>query len=381
MKKTALITLCILAASCQQNALPDGAENKENINGGTLRVDLVLPDASGTKVAGSAARELSVNTLQIFVFKDSGTSDHSLNIRETDKWVSDGSTSVTLNTYVGNKRVWALVNAPRLAFANEQELMTHYSRLEENSATNLLMTGETTVEVAEFNAAASVGTITPAAITVRHLGSRITVRNVKVNFSGTSLEGCYFDVKELYVLNAVNSISLDGTCRTVSELGSSACWYNLEAWNPSIPSAAQAILGDRGNLNISIGPTQGTQDLNRFFYVYPNVSTSENDNTESTESARFTRLVLHGYIRGAAGRNLGDNMAHGEESYYCFDIPKTNDSSITLERNHSYDIENITITMPGGESDSPADRPKFGKVSATITVTDWGEHTQLTYEL
>ncbi len=381
MKKTVLITLCILAAACQQNTLPDGEANKDNINGGTLQVDLVLPDASGTKVAASAAEELVVNTLQIFVFKNNSSSDHSLNVRETDKWVSDGSTSVTLNTYVGNKRVWALVNAPRLAFTNEQELMTHYSKLEENSATNLLMTGDATVEVAEFNSAASVGAITPVAITVRHLGARITVRNLNTDFTGTSLEGCYFDVKELYVLNAVNSISLSGTSRTLSELGSSANWYNLESWNTSTPAAAQAILGDRGNLNLSIGPTQGTQDLKRFFYVYPNVSTSDNDNTEATASARLTRLILHGYIRGAAGRGLGDNIAHAEESYYCLDIPKTNDASATLQRNYSYDIENITITMPGGPSDAPADRPKFGKLSATITVTDWGEHIQLTYEL
>ena len=91
-------------------------------------------------------------------------------------------------------------------------------------------------------------------------------------------------------------------------------------------------------------------------------------------------MILHGYVRGAAGRNQGDNAAHGEESFFCFDIPKSS-SGASLERNHTYDIENITITMPGGTSDSPANRPKFGKVSATVTVGEWGGHTTLTYEL
>lgn len=380
MKKYLLITLCLLAAACQKNASFEKVENTETVPGGTLLVDLMLPSGPLTKVSGTDAKESAVKTLQIFVFKDISGSDFSQNVRETDKWSADGSTTLALNTYVGKKKVWALVNAPRLAFANEQELMSHYSRLEENSATGLVMTGSTIVEVGEYNAAASVGAVTPVPITVSRLGARISVRNVNVDFSGTSLEGCYLDIKEVYILNAVNSVSLGGTARTTSELGSSAYWYNLEAWNDGVPAAAQAILGDRGNLNISIGPTSGTQDINRFFYVYPNVSTAANDNTESTPSARLTRLILHGYIRGAAGRNLGDNVAHAEESYYCFDIPKSS-TGITVERNHTYDIENISISMPGGTSDLPAHRPKYGKVNATITVGEWGGHTTLTYEL
>ena len=380
MKKTFLLALCLLAAACQQNSPSQWLQGDESTPTGTLLINLILPGSPSTKVMGTATDESAVNTLQIFVFKDISSSDLSQNIKETDKWSSDGSTTLTLNTYVGKKKVWALVNAPRLAFANEQELITHYSMLEENSATNLVMTGSTPIEVSEYNTAATVGAVTPAPIVVSHMGARISVRNVNVDYSGTSLEGCYFDVKEVYVLNAVNSVRLDGTSRTVSELGSSSNWYNLEAWNEGVPAGAKGILGDRGNLGISIGPTTGKQDLNRFFYVYPNVSTAENDNTEATASARLTRLILHGYVRGAAGRNQGDNAAHGEESFFCFDIPKSS-SGASLERNHTYDIENITITMPGGTSDSPANRPKFGKVSATVTVGEWGGHTTLTYEL
>lgn len=377
MKKYLLITLCLLAAACRQNP---SAENLENTTGGMLLVNLDIPGDPATKVIGNESNESKINSLQVFVFKDLSASDPSQNVRETDKWSNDGNASMALNTYVGKKKVWALVNAPRLAFANEQELLNHYSKLEENSAEGLVMTGKANIEVGEYNAAASVGAITPIAITVFRLGARISVRNVNVDFTGTSLEGCYLDIKEVYVLNAVNSVSLGGTSRTISELGSSANWYNLEAWSDGTPAKAQAILGDRGNMNISVGPTSGTQDLKRFFYVYPNVSTSANDNTEATPSARLTRIILHGYIRGAAGRNAGDNLAHAEESYYCFDIPKSS-TGVTLERNHTYDIENITITMPGGASDAPGSRPKIGKVNATVTVGDWGGHTTLTYDL
>ena len=380
MKKYLLFTLSLLLASCQQNSPSDWTEDPESPGAGTLLVNLILPDAPATKVSGSDTDESAVKTLQIFVFKDISSADPTRNVRETDKWSSDGSTTLTLNTYTGKKRVWALVNAPRQSFENEYALLSHYSMLEENSPTALVMTGSTSVEVGENNTAASVGSVTPVTITVSRLGARISIRNVKVDFTDTSLEGCTFDIKEVYVLNAVNSVSLDGTGRTTTELGSSAHWYNLEAWNESLPSTACALLGDRGNLGISIGPTSGKKDLNRYFYVYPNLSTAEQDNTGATASARLTRIILHGFIRGEKGRNLGDNAAHAEESYYCFDIPKSS-TGATLESNHTYDIADITITMPGGPSDAPGDRPKFGKIETTVTVSEWGGQTTLTYEL
>ena len=380
MRKYLTLVTCLAMAACQASLTTNGPESPEAVPEETLQVQLILPDSPHTKVAEAETNESAVRSLQIFVFKDAGTRNPAQNLRETDKRAADGETTLTLNTYVGLKKVWALVNAPRQSFANEQELLSHYSMLEDNSATALVMTGSANAIVGENNTAASVGAVTTVPITVSHLGARISIKKVKVDFSATSLEGCYLDIKEVYILNAVNSISLAGTGRTKAELGSSANWYNLEAWDASLPTAAGAILGDRGNMGITIGPTTGTVDLNRYFYVYPNVSTAEDDNTGAQASARLTSMIVHGYIRGQAGRNLGDNLAHAEESYYCLDIPKSS-TGATLERNHTYDIEEITITLPGGPSDQPGDRPQFGKVTANVTVSQWGGHTTLTYEL
>ena len=380
MRKKLLFAIGVILASCQQITPSAWEQNPESASTETLLVNLVLPVGPSTKVLASEAKETAVNSLQIFVFKAVSETDHSKNVRETDKWDASGNTALTLSTYTGDKIIWALVNAPRQSFSNEAELLAHHSMLEENSATGLVMTGSATKKVVENNTHSSVGDITSVPITVSHLGARLSIQNVKVDFSNTSLEGCYLDIKEVYVLNAVNNVCLDGKSRTKEELKSSANWYNLEAWSGSIPTTAQSLLGDRGNLKITLGPTTGEKELNRCFYVYPNASTSNDDNTDATASARLTRIILHGYIRGEAGRKLGDNIKHAEESYYCFDIPKTS-TNATLERNHSYDIQDITITMAGGPSDAPEDRPKFGKVKATITVSDWIEHTELKYEL
>lgn len=380
MRKKLLFAIGVILASCQQITPSAWEQNPESASTETLLVNLVLPVGPSTKVLASEAKETAVNSLQIFIFKAVSETDHSKNVRETDKWDASGNTALTLSTYTGDKIIWALVNAPRQSFSNEAELLAHHSMLEENSATGLVMTGSATKKVVENNTHSSVGDITSVPITVSHLGARLSIQNVKVDFSNTSLEGCYLDIKEVYVLNAVNNVCLDGKSRTKEELKSSANWYNLEAWSGSIPTTAQSLLGDRGNLKITLGPTTGEKELNRCFYVYPNASTSNDDNTDATASARLTRIILHGYIRGEAGRKLGDNIKHAEESYYCFDIPKTS-TNATLERNHSYDIQDITITMAGGPSDAPEDRPKFGKVKATITVSDWIKHTELKYEL
>ncbi len=380
MRKILTFAACLSLAACQASLTTNGPENPEAEPEGALQVQLILPDSPATKVAEADTDESAVRSLQIFVFKNAGDTNPAHNLRETDKWSADGVTTLTVNTYVGEKKVWALVNAPRQSFANEQELLSHYSMLEDNTATALVMTGSATARVGENNTAASVGSVTTVPITVSHLGARISIQKVNVDFSGTSLEGCYLDIKEVYILNAVNSISLAGTARTKAELDLSANWYNLEAWDASLPATAGTILGDRGDLGISIGPTTGSKELNRYFYVYPNASTAQDDNTGSKASARLTRMIVHGYIRGNAGRNQGDNLAHAEESYYCLDIPKSS-TGATLERNHTYDITEITITLPGGASDQPGDRPQFGKITANVTVSDWGGHTTLTYEL
>ena len=380
MRKKLLIALGIVLASCQQITPSGWEQHAESSSTETLLVNLIIPESPATRALGSETAESAVKTLQIFVFKDVSGTDLSKNVRETDKWDAGGNTTLTLSTYTGKKKVWALVNAPRQSFSNESELVSHYSMLEENTLTGLVMTGSANTTVGELNTNSSVGTITPLAITVSHLGARISLQNVKVDFSNTSLEGCYLDIKEVYVLNAVNSVRLDGTCRTKTDLKTASYWYNLETWNESVPSSAQALLGDRGNLKVSLGPTTGTKEVNRYFYVYPNVSTAADDNTDSKASARLTRVILHGYIRGEAGRKQGDNLKHAEESYYCFDIPKSS-TGASLQRNHTYDIQDVTITMAGGPSDAPGDRPQYGKIKATVTVSEWDGHTVLKYEL
>lgn len=360
-----------------QHALPETAET------GLVQLQVNLPEAPGvlTKVDGNAAQntlERKVNTLQVFVFKKNGSAPAS-NPLETDKYVT-GTTAATLNTLTGNKSIWAVVNAPRLyAIRTEQDLQETVSSLKENRADNLVMSGQAQVNVLQYNASASgnVGSVTPVDLTVSRLCARISLHTVAADFRGTSLEGASLTLLEAYLVNVPASVCLDGTPLSASELSSGTAWYNFRKLGTS---ADELLLNDtnkllkESGLSISISTSDavvGTA-VDKYFYVYPNVSSTKGD--DESPSARMTRLILHMYIGATAdGRE-------GRDSYYSFNVPVYG-SGKTLEGNHIYDISKITLTAEGSPVPPPFPDMEYGKVNASISIGEWGGTETLLYEL
>ena len=360
-----------------QHALPETAET------GLVQLQVNLPEAPGvlTKVDGNAAQntlERKVNTLQVFVFKKNGSAPAS-NPLETDKYVT-GTTAATLNTLTGNKSIWAVVNAPRLyAIRTEQDLQETVSSLKENRADNLVMSGQAQVNVLQYNASASgnVGSVTPVDLTVSRHCARISLHTVAADFRGTSLEGASLTLLEAYLVNVPASVRLDGTPLSASELSSGTAWYNFRKLGTS---ADELLLNDtnkllkESGLSISISTSDavvGTA-VDKYFYVYPNVSSTKGD--DESPSARMTRLILHMYIGATAdGRE-------GRDSYYSFNVPVYG-SGKTLEGNHIYDISKITLTAEGSPVPPPFPDMEYGKVNASISIGEWGGTETLLYEL
>lgn len=360
-----------------QQPLPETAET------GLLQLQVNLPEAPEqlTKVDGNATQntlERKVNSLQVFVFKKNGNEPAS-NPLETDKYVT-GTTAATLNTLTGNKSIWAVVNAPRLySIRTERDLQKTVSFLRENRADNLVMSGQALANVLQYNASASgnVGTVTPVDLTVNRLCARISLHTVAADFRGTSLEGASLTLLEAYLVNVPASVCLDGTPLSAGELSSGAAWYNFRKLGTSTDEVllndTNKLLKESG-LSISINtsdPVVGTA-VDKYFYVYPNVSGTKVD--DESPSARMTRLILHMYIGATAdGRE-------GRDSYYSFNVPVYG-SGKTLEGNHIYDISKITFTSEGCPAPPPFPDMEYGKVNASITIGEWGGTETLLYEL
>ena len=371
-------------ASCnrQEEAIPL-PKDVSDAETGLVHIQVNAPAAPGilTKVDGTAPQkdnERKVNSLQVFIFKKNGDVPAS-NPLEADKYVSD-ATSTILNSLTGAKSIWAVVNAPRLyGIRTEKQLMETVSTLSENRADNLVMTGQSSANVLQYNASdnGNVGNITPVSIGVERLCARISLHSVAANFSGTSLEDASLSLLEAYLINVPASCTLDGTPLSAGELGHDTAWYNFRQLGAS---ADEQLLNDthkllrESGLSFSIDPTDATvgTTVDKYFYVYPNVSTAKSD--EVSPSARMTRLILHMYI-GATK----DGRA-ARDSYYSFNIPVFG-SGKTIERNHIYNISKITITNEGSPVPPPFPDMEYGKVNATVTVGEWGATETLTYEL
>lgn len=373
----ATILACKRQAEELPHTLPAPAET------GLVHIQVDTPDAPEriTKVEGSATQnsnERKVNTLQVFVFKKNGTEVAS-NPLETDKFVS-GTSATTLNTLTGSKSIWAVVNAPRLySIRTEKDLMETVSVLKENRADNLVMCGQVQANVLQYNASTSgnVGNITPVGITVSRLCARISLHTIAADFSGTSLEGATLTLLEAYLINVPASVRLDGTPLSASELSSGAAWYNFRRAGTSadelLLNDTNKILKESGlSINVSTSDALVGTAVDKYFYVYPNVSGVKSD--DESPSARMTRLILHMYLGATAdGRE-------GRDCYYSFNVPVYG-SGKTIEGNHIYDISKITITSEGSPVPPPFPDMEYGKVSASIVIGEWGGTETLLYEL
>lgn len=318
---------------------------------GILNISLEDPQ---TKSQQSSVQASKVNTLQVFIFDlESGK-------KETDKYISDGSSNASLTTLTGEKSVWVVVNHEKIQVENKEDLTQTISYLKDNSITNFQMSG--------YNNNVTVTPLDPetnpygnnVSVPVYRLASQISLKKVKVNFTGTAMEGFTFTIKDLYLKNVLGVAYMDQT----STLLSAAYWYNKMVFESS---DVDALVSD---LNINPGiscPTNGTEvTLNRSYYAYPNPCA--NDFNTSPWMSRHTRLVMHAVVSGSVG---GTQKEYN--TYYVFTLPK-------LVFNHTYDITSVNITMLGKEDDDDDSDTVTGKANVTIQVNGWTETTNLTYE-
>lgn len=396
-----VIALALSLVACKKTVVVDD-EVVGNDNG-IILVNLFDADAPATRSSVTLDNyEKVIRNVQVFVFSHGANTTLGLvdGQLETDKYMSvtstTGTTAITLTTTVGPKRIWAIVNAPRLTgISNETALRAATSALSENvldaSSGKLVMAGAygyTSGNAIDINpgpvtvAKYSVGT--PAqdvAIPVYRLGASIELNKITVNFTETDLNGKTFQLKEVYLKNVVNRVAFDGTATGTAALTTQSNWSsqmgrggtNWKSMNGS--TDISSLLWYEYSSPISCNVNGTPTDVNQRFYVYPNATTE--DNTSGTWNARRTRLVLYALV-------------DGKDSYYAFSIadPASYAESLddaqkfpSIVGNRRYIINNINITMKGKPNDNDDSVPEAGKISANISVTNWAGDTILEYNI
>ena len=424
-----MIALVLGLVACNKTTQPEVTAVPEK--DGMLFVSMSPVNSESTKADASVmtAMQADVRSIQVFVF--SAENNASLGLVadeiETSKFVSGNTligtptgamataNPIALTTYLGKKKVIALVNAPRQEnITTLDNLLKRVSNLSENyiietdvsgiKRDGMVMAGaygynytatssgngiDITPDILEVNKKYDKKddtSIHAIDIPVYRLGARIEVGSVKVNFSDTDLNGKSFTIKDIKLKNVVNSVHFKG--------GNSDLLDTDTRWTMRLATTGANIGNYQDYSNVSVAdklqdidlvidcPSNNTSTaVNKSYIVYPNPCDDPTDlsgSNASTWSKRRTRLVIHAVIGGT------------ENSYYSFSIADpanivggqdgTNGNFSSIVGNRRYIIDNINITMKGKPNDSDDMLPATGRVSATIKVQDWAGETLLTYE-
>lgn len=378
MKKTTLFLLAATAIagtlSCNKNTVTPEVKQSESLANGAITVSIGAAEES--KAAISSMKDFHINNVQIFVFDAN-------NRLETDVYKDnlgvDNTTQVTINTKTGAKTVYALVNHSRLyrTVGSDGLLLTEFEATladlgENDSETDLVMSGKNTVTVTDYNNNGSGGSPQPVSIFVKRLAACIQLDGVTVNFSNNSLKDATFTVKKLYLKNVMGKspIGVQGLTATAettvqpillpdSQYAIEGNWYNKMKEEAGAPS----VVTDVYSKDCTVAGVK--TDLNRVLFAFPNAT--DGDSNDSSWKARHTRLVIQAHVTKS-------DVAINQDTYYVLDLP-------VLAANTIYKIDNINITMLGKDDDSSDEGIKVGKETYTITVDPWNPTiTHLNYE-
>jgi len=320
-----LASLTLTTISCQKD-LPDNSGNQPQ-----ERVPLKVNVNSDirTKATLNETGESTINKIEIFVFNSDTEGRLDVYGSFTDQ------TDMTLNCTTGDKDIYALVNGAIGATTlksidTKEKFLATTTLLQDNEQTNFVMIG---------SKSESISAATQVEVPVSRIVSRIGIGKIKTDFTAPAYKNMEFIVKKIYVLNAVNSTDLG-----LSQSPTADNFFNFKR----ATGQCDALLAYKTEFSLENG---GSKDVDQYFYTLPNPTTD--DCQDSTNSARFTRLVIE--------TTLG-----GTTYYYPISIIGSDGK---LSANQSFMIKSLTITRPG--SLSPDEPFEIAASALTLDITSW----------
>ena len=186
--------------------------NEKNIkpvevpSGDKVQLTVNLPE-NLTKLTG-VPTDSKINDVQIFVFDRNG-------LYETSSHGNASTISLTCTT--GEKHLVALVNAPlEESVSNLEDLRLRTSDLSSCSAGNLVMSGETPVELTAS---------TTVTMEVTRLAAKVALESVVTAFENEVHRNLPFEVKAVYLVNVAGD-------RSYLKENAPTKWYNKGAYMP-----------------------------------------------------------------------------------------------------------------------------------------------------
>jgi len=377
----------VLTTACNKNGSFTGIPDR------TAEVSFSLSTAAlGTRAAPVEADEVRVNTVDAFVFNETGDLDAYGHFTGED-FTTDATTQVTslkdgkkLSCTTGSgKKIWIVINGndanvtngysggvtTEASLKSQVFLLTQNARTTGNTLTldNFQMIGSATAALHPGDNTVSVEVSRPVA--------RVWIKKITKDFTSPAQAGA-LTVKNIYMSNVVGSCLYDGT----TQIGANNLWFNKYDNGAAGPSVA---IDQEGNpwLNRGLSPAVSiaegaskTTEIESTFYVMPNnvpwgtgTPAVFGPTGGAAWSPRHTRLVIETEYAGTTyyyGIPIADNGTKG------YPIGKDGDDGSTysgLNANYSYEIDELVLTRLG--STSPDEPVIPSMVNFSITVAGW----------
>lgn len=307
-----------------------GCEEKrhEPDTGKRYTVSFSLTNAE-TRLTGNTD-ENAINKALFIIFDEAG--EYVTSIRPE-------GTSAETELYGGDYTVAAIVNTGydipesgcSLASVRKSSIP-----LEANSKNNLVMYGEK-----DFTLEKSGNDI---AVEIKRNVSKISLENIINDMADPVFRTMNLEIRRIFVSNVSGVSYLAGG-------NAPSIWYNMNGeWNGE-PEIIKAMLCD-SDINHLI-PYKNGYRQEYYYYVYPN--DTPGDSYEYAWCPRFTRLVVEASL-------------NGETCYYPITFGE-------IKANHTYKIENLTITKPGTKH--PWEKTEGETCGFTVSVCDWEEGSNM----
>lgn len=343
MKKRSLIwaTLALLVGTTACNTMTSEMEPQSETKK-TVRLNLSL-GADETKVTGttSQSEDNTISTLDVFVFDYPGPTIGEKHRLDAYKRFSGSTLSdVSLDCSTGDKLVCVIANSPYDSYSNLIHLSDFReltAQLKNEGVKNFTMYGERATMLFQ--------TTQNMTITLKRFVSKITLTDLKTNFTGTPLEGLALENVELYLLNVYGEKNLYS-----NENQDPAVLYNVGALDPEDVQQFKQTDLIAQTLPLAVDANGLADDY--CFYCYENL-------IEGVDGA--TMLVIQADI-------------DGQTYYYPIPINQAdfgyNDDNkhFGVRRNTCY---SVGVTITGLGSDQPTTPIYTGTFEVTVNTEDW----------
>lgn len=367
MKKSlffaAIFAALLPLAACQKNGLDIPVENIGYTN---LSISLDGMSAEIATKATNASLENAIKSVQLFVFRKGGAQEGMLDSSLYIPFTTAKSGSCTLDPIrctVGDREVWAIVNAPQdytTTVGSLSDLKRKTVTLADNSdasGQNLVMVGNVMTDAN----GQTVTRLTSGEMTVKmdvfRLVAGIRLAKVINKIQVPSVQNSV-SLTGAYLMNVPGLQSLDGSLlASDSSMIPDASWY---ARNKKASGSDPLVLLTQKAAS-AVAVPYGDSGVSPEYLLYSFASniggaigSAERVESDGTKFRTSTYLVVEAKVGSGAS---------AVDCVYPILLPQ-------LEANKKYSVT-LTINHIGGDPEKPWEKIKFADITAIINVADW----------